>query len=57
MRVRLLAEDLDVGEIFLALEVLVERLEGQGGCPSQLSPAVYRWVSRSVKKTLVLISL
>ncbi len=37
MRVGIIAERFDIGELFLALKVLIERLEGQGGCPSQLS--------------------
>jgi hypothetical protein len=56
MRVGIIAERLDIGELFLALEVLVERLEGQGAfrCAAL---GVYRWVSWSVKKTLVLRAL
>src|SRR5690242_21663820 len=56
MRIGIVAESFDIGELFLALEVLIERLEGQGAFRCA-SPGVYRWVSRSVKKTLVLKAL
>jgi hypothetical protein len=38
MRVGIIAERFDFGELFLALEVLVERLERQGGFPFVLLP-------------------
>src|ERR1700724_3812713 len=54
-RVGVVAKRFDFGEFFLALEVLVERFERQRGFPF-CSSAVYRCVSRSVKKTLALVT-
>ena len=33
VRIGIIAERFDFGELFLALEILIERLEGQGGFP------------------------
>jgi hypothetical protein len=49
VRVGIIAERFDFGELFLALKVLIERLEGQGGFPS-CALEVYRCVSPSVKE-------
>jgi hypothetical protein len=38
MGIGIIAERFDFGELFLALEVLVERLERQGGFPFVLLP-------------------
>src|SRR5260370_7389592 len=53
MRVGIIAERFDIGELFLALEVLIERLEGQGAFRCA-SPRVYPLSSPISQNTLIL---